>query len=195
MGRRQAEFGGKRAMKPTRKLNRRSFMARVAGGVAAGGALILVSDEAGRLQCSRFRQRPQFAIRADAGAAAVGAAAATATAAQTAILAAAGAAVAVAARAAPTATAARTAIPADAGEAAAEAAAATAPTATRPLCRLGWPRPPLRRAPAHRHHRHATAARTAIRPAMAAGAQILLRFRQRPLRRSGRTRAALLTAR
>ena len=37
-------------MKPTRKLNRRSFMASVAGGVAAGGALVLVSDEASALQ-------------------------------------------------------------------------------------------------------------------------------------------------
>lgn len=38
-------------MKPTRKLNRRSFMARVAGGVAAVGALGLVAtDEAGAVQ-------------------------------------------------------------------------------------------------------------------------------------------------
>ena len=48
-------------MKPTRKLNRRSFMSRVAGGVAAGGALLLVSDEAGALaeRLQRQRQRPE----------------------------------------------------------------------------------------------------------------------------------------
>ena len=40
-------------MKPTRKLSRRSFLGRVAGGaILGGGALMAVSDTASALQCS-----------------------------------------------------------------------------------------------------------------------------------------------
>ena len=47
-------------MKPTRKLSRRSFLGRVAGGaIVAGGALTVVSDTAAALQTQRQRQRPQ----------------------------------------------------------------------------------------------------------------------------------------
>ena len=46
-------------MKPTRRLSRRSFLARVAGGVAAGGALGLVAGEAPAFQVTDSDSGPR----------------------------------------------------------------------------------------------------------------------------------------